>query len=182
MGPDTVEVSGQLLEATRQQVEQEMEGYVKKNLPTFVTDVESFQRRATEDPQLESRLIEREKWGYLNNWRCNLAGGFYRVLAERGNRLDVLGRDFFSRAKATTVESNIDAPSSRRLEETNREFWRIVDGAFEAEGLSLEEVRRVNEYLEGKFDPIAQQEFYRKTFPVYVRLKAMGYNWYDLSS
>lgn len=66
--------------------------------------------------------------------------------------------------------------------QTPKQFWETVDKALEAEGISIEDVKQMQTQLNKESDFALTNELIKLTFSAYVRLRALGYNRYDLTA
>lgn len=144
------EITGQLLEATKHLVEAEMQAFADKE----------------PDKSLHDQLM----WGvgagtYFNNFDSRLPGGFLRDMMVRSSFMDDKGEP--------------DPPrSDLRNSQTPREFFAVIDKSIEDEGLDPNEIERLVKGIRNSPEvPIALSKY---VFPVYVRLRAIGYSHFDL--
>ena len=111
----------------------------------------------------------------LNNFRCHLPTiyenpGSYRYLIKEQQKWDM-----------TEWESNgfeSYGNSVLRLSQTARRFYAVVDAATLLEGLSFEEIIRMNDSHRTHEDNLRLLTY---TMPLFIRLRALGYAWQDLT-
>ena len=66
-----------------------------------------------------------------------------------------------------------------RLDQTRKMFFATIDAAIEAEGLSYEEIARLN-HRPGD-DPYRYVQLHIYVKMVFARLKALGFTWRELT-
>jgi len=112
-------------------------------------------------------------WSYMyfNNWINALPDGLRREAADFLGILDIpFGEEYPGETEYSELFRN----------QTMREFFEIVDTVLEEEGISIEEVKRLqrlrNEW-DGAGDPILIH-LNGLTLPTFIRLREMGYKRY----
>ena len=162
------EVTEQLIEATRHQVEIEMKDFLDTALAGYKPDMGLPQEvnLAKLDYFKQRLLWQYGSSGYFNNFIFNLPGSRLRESLEK-SRVDM----------NQTFEDTRNLHSALRQEQTFKQFFDTIDKAIEDEGLDINEVIRLNEEAEKLNDA---SKLHKYVFPVFIRLRAIEYNRYDL--
>ncbi len=161
------EVTEGLLETTKQQVE-------KERWDLWAVELKKYDIKTLTEFELAKLDYIREGFlwgrmgaeGYFNNFIYNLPGSRLRV------KLEELG-----------VELNIRHQDDHQLHselfrgQTRKQFYGTIDKAIQTTGLNLEEITQLCEEAERTSDA---SKLHKYIFPVFIRLRAMGYSRYDL--
>lgn len=115
---------------------------------------------------------------YFNNFHGRFQGGFYRNLIINTPTADMTYRHFLEGfyQRHPHLESRIGDHSEAYLVQTPREFFGIIDEIVRLKRISK---RRILE-LERVF--VGWRELHNLVLPVYIYLRALGYNHLDLTS
>jgi len=97
---------------------------------------------------------------YFGNFNSVLPGGYLRTGPERYMQMILVEKP--------TVGSDLIKS------QTHAEFHRTIESALEEEGISIEQVKRLN------IGP--SRELFELVSPAYIRLRIIGYSVYDLTS
>lgn len=156
-----VEITPELLETTRKEIEEDQQSWV-----------ESI--REKEDPNDRYYTLrpsdEDIKWDdYFNNWHDYLPGSFLRRQTEKLGVLD--------------TRNPADYPGHTNLVagRSFREINESIDRAIDEEGLDHNTIKELLERIEENNTERTRIAVNKYTFPAFVRLRAQGYNWYDLT-
>lgn len=120
------------------------------------------------------------KAAYLNNFYMNLPdntyehGGYYRDLA-----VEVRNMDKSQLEDGADLDEEVKLGHSELfLNQKMRDFFDTVDKVLVEEGISIDEVKKLQKLGRKDFSKI--KELYELVFPAYVRLRDMGYTHADL--
>lgn len=118
---------------------------------------------------------ERALADVLNNFHCHLPTiyenpGSYRYLEKEQQTWDM------TKWESNGFESY--GNSVLRLSQTARRFYAVVDAATLLEGLSFEEIIRINNSSDETYKDRLRLLTY--TTPLFIRLRGLGYVWQDL--
>lgn len=122
--------------------------------------------------------------GALNNFHAVMPGGRKRKLLADVFAVNPNHHEKPLRQKGA---SEADGYSGKRLGETLRDFFTVVDGAAKEIDIDLAEIERLNEaadalWNQGKEDEAiqTQEQIREKLIPLYKKLRELGYSHYDL--
>ena len=192
------EISEQQLEATREQVEQEIEEYIRKSDLAVLEQKEvEFYRSIVEDDSLPQDTRERNqqalqehadfiRMGYLGNFMSHIPGSVYRKrfindFQRRGQYDKIFGEVLEEWGFKNNSEEGQFSYSRLHLSQTPRQFHQTVDSAIEAEAIPPDELKDlVEKGNQSVF--ICHARLYKRLFPAYIRLRAMGYTRQDLNA
>ncbi len=121
--------------------------------------------------QIEKEIAEaKQLWGeelgkirYLNNFDCNLPGGFYRECFEPTSRAYLY--DYGS------------GKSSIRREQSVHEFWDTIDSVVAELEIEKEEIIEARK----RFGHIRDLGIVDLILPIYIQLRELGYSHRDLT-
>ena len=124
---------------------------------------------------------------YLQNFRLVIPdetfpegfGGGKRYYTELLNHWDVT-------LKSQLKESGRPKYSEKRLNQTDRKFFQTIDEVIKESGIDRDKIKQLQKKIRTEGDTERQNEFimqlYGLTLPVYIQLRALGYQHYDLTS
>lgn len=187
-GEISVEVDEAKLEEARLQIEKE---WKELGYPLEFTDnlrEEEDYRHLVPMYMSEEEYLWHDRRGYFNNFICNLPYSETRAIIIKYGRqgtYDTPNRELESqppRLEGVSQEeyNTYYRISDRYLNQSLRQFHETIAAAIRAEGIADEELKNLVE--EGN-DHVAKRgiHLYRRLFPTFVRLKAMGYSNHDLT-
>lgn len=117
---------------------------------------------------------------YLNNFYMKLPdatykyGSFYRDLLMNIGRMDLSPIE----SGANLEQEKQLGASDLALHQKRRDFLETIEKALTEEGISIDEVQRLQRLGRSNFNKI--EELHELVFPAYVRLRRMGYSHFDL--
>ncbi len=152
-------ITPKLLETTREIIEGEQQSLVAH-------------AKEHEDPNDFLRPSEEIlKWDeYFNNWHDYLPGSYLRSKTEELGLLD--------------HRNPIGYPGHTNLiaGKTQREIDEAINKAVDEAGLDRAKIKELMESIEERNTEGRRIAFNKYTFPAFVRLRAKGYNQYDLTA
>lgn len=114
---------------------------------------------------------ENELFHYMNNFSLRLPGQRQRnQFYDRDMNFDQAAYDRFLDKKISQPNRN-EPESQLRMSQSKREFYRTIDEALVAEGISFEEVMKLNATDQ-------RRQLCSLVLPAYFRLRKMGYKRY----
>lgn len=167
-----ISVEQSLLRATARQVSAEMDNYVTANsamLTQIYQEVPGAFNFSLQDYLKESR------WAYLNNFHFNLPGGYTRLtigrlgIEEINHRKYLLG---FNKQSPNTVD--LSQFSELFLSQTPVDFFGVIDDVIKMKKISSKKILALS-------NRTAIKELHKLTLPVFVHLRALGYNRHELT-
>lgn len=183
----SVEVEEVEIEATRERILRELEDKVTEETQKYIGKYGLENEEQAVDqygrPFLESvrNSAERDAYlSYFNNFSLRLPSNHERIGDSR-RILDTKDADVpYRSGMSKDSQDGIWHPSTKKLDQTPRQFFATIDQAIEKEGINMDELARLNS--ESDHGVIHPYDFYKFTLPVYVRLVALGYNAFDLTA
>jgi hypothetical protein len=180
-----LEVEEKRLEATRLQVEKEIKDAADEN-PYIL----SFRKQYLQPdfieliPEENAKQIRQQERAmmvdyYLGNFMFHLPNfqhpenGVQRQKAKTSGYWDKTYEEFLAQGASRQYAKDDDPPSTLRLKQTGQQFYQTIDEAIEKEGISLNEI---NELQQKRGIMGSNPELNQRTLPVFVRLRAIGYN------
>lgn len=182
---DSPEVDEKILEATKSQVNDELEEYISKQLPGIL-DSDRFRQLPEEILEQAVELTkQRLKAEFLNNFSFHFPvntpetqhlNGFsyYTDIVYKAGYWDRCHKDLL--AEIEREGGRVIPHSAIYLNQTGREFYETIDQVTRQEGISQEDLDSESERF-----GYSNKNFNLIVFPVYVRMRALGYTHQELT-